>query len=98
MPSCVYLIATDSTTNWKMDIIVPSKKVGAADTPTGSCSKRARLPFVDPFKSSFVTDATTNLSMAEDLSSKDKAQLFGTDATTNLNVAEDSSRLICFVE
>ena len=73
MLSCVYLFATNATNNWRMDEILPLKKVGAADTPTGSCWKCARLPFVDPFKSLFVTDATTNLIMAEDLSSKDKA-------------------------
>jgi hypothetical protein len=56
-----------------MDEILPLNKVGATDTPTGSCSKCARLPFSDPFKSSFVMDATTNLSVAEDLPSKDKA-------------------------
>ena len=74
-----------------MDEILPLKKVGATDTPTGSCS---RLPFVDPFKSLFVTDATTNLNVAEDLSTKDKAYFLETDATTNLNVAEDSFPLI----
>ena len=77
-----------------MDAILPLKKVGATFAPTGRCSKYARLPFVDPFKSSFVTEATTNLSMAEDLSTKDKAYFFETDATTNLNVVEDSFHLI----
>ena len=60
MPSCLHLFATNATTNWKMDVILPLKKVGATVAPTGRCSKRARLPFVDPFKSSFVTEATTN--------------------------------------
>ena len=77
-----------------MDEILPLKKVGATDTPTGSC---LRLPFVDPFKSLFGTDATTNLNLAENRStesSKDKVLFVKTDATTNLNVAEDSSCLI----
>jgi hypothetical protein len=58
-----------------MDEILLLKEVEAIDTLTGSCSKCARLTFVHPFNSSFVTDATTNLSVAEDLSSKDKVML-----------------------
>jgi hypothetical protein len=63
---------------------------------TGRCF--AGLACVGPFENSFVTDATTNLNMEEDLSLKDKALLFETDTTTNLNVAEDLSRLIWFDE
>ena len=35
-----------------------------------------------PFENSFVTDATTNLNVEEDLSLNNKALLFKTDATT----------------
>ncbi len=63
---------------------------------TGRCF--AGLSIVGPFENSFVTDATTNLNVEENLSLKDKALLFETDAATNLNVAEDLSRLIWFVE
>ncbi len=63
---------------------------------TGCCF--AGLSFVVPFKNSFVTDVTTNLNMAEDLSSKDKALLFKTDATTNWNVGVDLSHLLWIVE
>jgi hypothetical protein len=56
---------------------------------TGHCF--AGLSIVGPFENSFVTDATTNLNVEEDLSLKDNALLFETDATTNLNVAEDLS-------
>jgi hypothetical protein len=52
------------------------------------------MSIVWPFENSFVTDATTNLNVEEDLSLKDNALLFETDARTNLIVAEDLSQLI----
>ena len=65
--------------------------IAGSSFETGRCF--AGLSFVGPFENLFVTDTTTNLNVAEDLSLKDKALLFETDATTNLNVAEDLSRL-----
>jgi hypothetical protein len=63
---------------------------------TGRCF--AGLSFVGPFENSFVTDATTILNVAEDLSLKEMALLFETDATTNWNEGVDLSHLIWVVE
>jgi hypothetical protein len=70
------------------------KEISIAGSSFGTGRCFAGLSIVWPFENSFVTDATTNLNVEEDLSLKDKALLFETDAATNLNVAEDLSRLI----
>jgi len=59
------------------------KELSVAESSFGTRCCFAGLSFVGPIENLFVTDATTNLNVAEDLSPKDKALMLETDATTN---------------